>query len=266
MGRRRIHKRVETCTKIGDKLKILVIGESCKDVFTYGVCTRLTPECPVPVFNPIETISNGGMAKNVHHNVLSLGVDCHLVTNKNWHQITKTRFIEKRSNHMFLRVDKSDNKYGRVRIEDIEFKDYDAVIISDYNKGYLTEEDIKQISLLHPNTFLDTKKILGEWCENIRFIKINNFEYEKTQHKLNTKIKRKLIITLGEAGASHRDIIYPVKKVEVKDVSGAGDTFISGLVVKFAETKNIARSIEFANECATSVVQKRGVSICKEET
>ena len=246
-------------------MKILVIGESCKDVFTYGICTRLTPESPVPVFNPVETISNGGMAKNVHNNILALGADCHLVTNKNWQGITKTRFIEKRSNHMFLRVDKSDNKYGRIDIEDIEFKNYDTVIISDYNKGFLSEEDIKDISLLHSNTFLDTKKYLGTWCENISFIKINNFEYENTKHKLTPKIKKKLIITLGESGASYRNITYPVKQVEVKDVSGAGDTFISGLAVRFTETKDIAQSIEFANKCATSVVQKRGVSICKEK-
>ena len=245
-------------------MKILVIGESCKDVFTYGDCSRLTPEAPVPVFNPTRTIENGGMAKNVQKNLLSLGVECNLLTNKNWKNISKTRFIEQRSNHMFLRVDDKDNTYGRVDLEDFDFKPYDAVVISDYNKGFLSEDDIASISSLHKNTFLDTKKVLGPWCYGIKYIKINNFEYEKTKHKLNKKIKKKLIVTLGSEGALHQDVIYPVKKVEIKDVSGAGDTFIAGLAVKYTKTSNICESIEYANNCATMVVQKRGVSVCSE--
>ena len=48
--------------------------------------------------------------------------------------------------------------------------------------------------------------------------------------------------------------------VEVKDVSGAGDTFISGLCYSYLKTNSIETAINFANECATTVVQKRGVS------
>ena len=53
---------------------------------------------------------------------------------------------------------------------------------------------------------------------------------------------------------------YPVKEAQVKDLSGAGDTFLAGLVKKYIETKDISKSIRFANQCATVVVQKRGVS------
>ena len=242
-------------------MKILVIGESCKDVFIYGDCSRLTPEAPVPVFNPVKTIENGGMAKNVQKNISALGVSCNLLTNVNWQTITKTRFIELRSNHMFIRVDANDKSYGSIDMKSVDFGVYDAIIISDYNKGYLTEEDIKNISLAHDNTFLDTKKILGPWCDNIKFIKINNFEYEKTKHLLNENIRDKLIVTLGSQGALHDGIVYPVDKVEIKDVAGAGDTFISGLAVKYTETKDISKSIEFANVCATSVVQRKGVNV-----
>jgi hypothetical protein len=45
-----------------------------------------------------------------------------------------------------------------------------------------------------------------------------------------------------------------------KDVSGAGDTFLSGLVVEYIRTKDIEKSIIFAQQCATVVVQKKGVS------
>jgi sugar/nucleoside kinase (ribokinase family) len=52
-----------------------------------------------------------------------------------------------------------------------------------------------------------------------------------------------------------------VENVEVKDMSGAGDTFLAGLVVKYLETKDIRQAIVFANECATEVVQRRGVGV-----
>ena len=53
---------------------------------------------------------------------------------------------------------------------------------------------------------------------------------------------------------------FPVEEVPVKDVSGAGDTFISALVVKYLETKDIKKSICYAQECTTIVVQKHGVA------
>ena len=49
-------------------MKILIIGESCMDIFHYGECNRLTPEAPVPVFNSISLWKNGGMAMNVYNN------------------------------------------------------------------------------------------------------------------------------------------------------------------------------------------------------
>jgi hypothetical protein len=42
--------------------------------------------------------------------------------------------------------------------------------------------------------------------------------------------------------------------------SGSGDTFLSGLVVEYARSKNIESAINFAQECTTVVVQKKGVS------
>ena len=48
--------------------KVLVVGDSCTDVFIYGIIERVSPEAPVPVFNPIKETSNGGMASNVELN------------------------------------------------------------------------------------------------------------------------------------------------------------------------------------------------------
>jgi bifunctional ADP-heptose synthase (sugar kinase/adenylyltransferase) len=241
-------------------MKILVIGETCKDVFNYGKVERLCPEAPVPVFNLINTIQNKGMAGNVASNLVSLGADVTLLTNINWEEISKTRFIEKKTNHMFLRLDCNDDKYGKCDLSSLDYKLWDAIILSDYNKGFLNKEDIKLIASNHPLTFLDTKKPIGKWCEDISFIKINNFEINKAE-EITEVLNSKLIVTLGADGAKHKNKIYSVPKVEIKDLSGAGDTFISALCVKYVETKNIDIAIEFANECATKVVQKAGVSV-----
>ena len=34
-------------------MKILVIGDSCKDVFIYGKVERLSPDAPVPILIPL---------------------------------------------------------------------------------------------------------------------------------------------------------------------------------------------------------------------
>ena len=69
----------------------------------------------------------------------------------------------------------------------------------------------------------------------------------------------RLIVTTSERDlntlTNHHD-----RTVEVRDLSGAGDSWMAGFVVKYLETKDPYESIEFANEKATIVVQKRGVT------
>ena len=244
-------------------MKILVIGESCKDVYQYGDCVRLCPEAPVPVFQSNKSREeNAGMAMNVYNNMNSLSdAEIEIATNQKWEEITKTRYVDFRTNSIVLRIDINDVITQRCDLNKINFEQYDAVVISDYNKGFVTEADIEAISHKHPVTFLDTKKILGSWCQNIKFIKINEFEYDRTKHRLTDELITKMIITLGPNGAKFNDKVYQVPKVEIKDTSGAGDTFIAGLVSKYVETEDIDASIAFANDCATRVVQKKGVSI-----
>jgi bifunctional ADP-heptose synthase (sugar kinase/adenylyltransferase) len=241
--------------------RVLVIGETCRDIFNYGVCNRLCPEAPVPIFKPYETIENPGMATNVQRNIISLGVKANLITNENWKNITKTRHIDQRTNHMFIRIDKNDDDYKKCDLSNVNFDLYDAIVISDYNKGFISEEDIIFISENHDCVFMDTKKILGSWCDKVSYIKINISEYKKTKHNITPHIEKKLIITLGSQGCKYNDIIYSVPRVDIKDTSGAGDTFVSGLVVNYIKTQNIEESIIFANECATDVVQRRGVGV-----
>jgi bifunctional ADP-heptose synthase (sugar kinase/adenylyltransferase) len=246
-------------------INILVIGDSCVDVFIYGSVYRLAPEGPVPIFNPKFTNTNGGMALNVQRNILAIGANATLITQEE--EIHKNRYVDYRTNSLLLRIDTNDkcNRISNTIINSISkniYQDvkYDAIIISDYCKGFLTEEDIELISNNNHNVFLDTKKILGEWCNNCNFIKINHTEYDRTKHTIDQiKVQDNLIITRSEEGCEYKNILYPVDKVNIKDVSGAGDTFISGLVCEYIRTNNIVLAIKFAQECATKVVQKKGV-------
>ena len=243
--------------------KVLVIGESCKDIYIYGSVERFAPEAPAPVFLEMTRDENPGMASNVARNLISLGTNCEISTNLNWKIITKTRFMDDRTNHMFIRVDTNDANYGKLSVDSIidSLKNFHAVIISDYDKGFLSKEDIQKIGSSHPLVLLDTKKMLGPWCESVKYIKINGTEYEKSKKEISQIILDKLIVTRGKEGCIFKNKTFKVKGVSIKDVSGAGDTFIAALTTKLVNGESIENSIEFANKCATVVVQKRGVSI-----
>mgnify|MGYP003654076819 FL=1 len=163
-----------------------------------------------------------------------------------------------------MRLDKGDSDIRQIEDIDVSaLKEYSAIIISDYNKGYLLEEDIEFISSNHDLVFLDTKKLLGNYARNCSYIKINEYEYEKTKHllpDLGDWLQESLIVTLGSTGCKYKGTIFPVEKVEVKDLTGAGDSFLSALCVKFDQTRDIEESIRFANECASIVVQLKGVN------
>jgi D-beta-D-heptose 7-phosphate kinase/D-beta-D-heptose 1-phosphate adenosyltransferase len=240
-------------------MKVLVIGDSCTDVFVYGYCKRLCPEGPVPIFEPSRTITNMGMSGNVVANLKSLGAEkVELVTNKE--QITKTRYVEEKANHMIIRIDSNDKVSNSFDVKRVPFNDYDAVIVSDYDKGFLTLSDLKMISDSHPLTFIDTKKPLSAEMSGYTFIKINEVEWENCKGQTYEMWSDKLIVTMSERGAMYAGITYPVNNdIEVRDLSGAGDTFMAALVVSYLKTKSIDVSIEYANDCATKVVQKRGV-------
>ena len=255
--------------------RVLIIGESCQDVFCYCDCNRLAPEAPVPVLDLLREQKNPGMAFNVFENMRSLNhvsiifnaqrnqkcsnIECDIETNSGWEKITKTRLVDAKTNQMFFRLD-STTKFKRVKLKAINFKEYDAIVISDYNKGFLHKDDIKAISEIHNLTFLDTKKTIGDWAEKITFVKINQYEYEKSKSIFEKdNFKNKLVKTLGPKGCEHKGKIYPVPEVEVKDLSGAGDTFLAGLVCNYLHSEDIIDSIKFANQCATEAVSQKGV-------
>jgi len=240
--------------------KILVLGESCRDIFVYCHAERLAPDLPVPVLSVTHQTENPGMAANVKQNIKSIFPAVDLYTNDSWERVTKTRYMHRTTNHMFIRVD-TDHRIPRVAIEQVPFAKYDVIAISDYNKGFLTEKDIQHVCENHDTVFIDTKKLLGDWAAKAKYIKINNYEYERSKPHISKVLAKKIIYTKGDQGAYHRRKNYPVKqKIEVKDVTGAGDTFFAALVVKYIQTRDIERAIAFANKCASEVVKHKGVT------
>ena len=241
------------------KKDILVIGDSCRDVYVYCDTNRLAPDVPVPVLNVLTQNENGGMASNVFRNIQPQVPGTKLLTNDNWYSITKTRYVHKGTNHAFFRVD-SNQEIKKINLKSIDF-DYKIIVISDYDKGFLTEEDIEYICKNHPNVFIDSKKILGKWALDAKYIKINNYEYRRSRDFISKELEEKIICTAGEEGCNFKGKNYPVKKVEVMDVSGAGDSFMAGLVIEYLKSQDIEKAIRFANECASRVVQHPGVTI-----
>jgi len=243
--------------------RILIIGDSCQDIFVYCTCSRLAPEFPVQILDEGHKILNGGMAKNVEANVLSLGVSCDIITNPQWETVTKTRYVDNDSNYMFIRVDSSHKiEPCDININSIYWDKYSAIIVSDYDKGFVSTKYINNICKNHPCVFLDTKKRLGTWAEPAKFIKINHIEYTNSKDIIdnNSILANKIIHTKGSEGVDHCDKHYPVRTVEVKDVSGAGDSFLAGLVTEYIKAQDIEKSIKFANQCASETVKHKGVT------
>jgi len=244
-------------------IRILVVGELCEDNFIYGDCKRLSPEAPIPVMIPVETIINDGMAGNVVRNLESLSNDLIIQL---WHQserITKTRFVDKKSNHMFLRLDSGEDKvtpmiHSMEKFDEI--RNQDIVIVSDYDKGLLDEQWLKFLGKFAKLSILDSKrKLTKDIVDSYNFVKLNEKEFQ-----LNSELSdcKNIITTLGSQGAKYRGVLYPSPSPkETIDVSGAGDTFTASFILKYHLTQDISESLKFANEMSSIVVSKRGVSI-----
>ena len=243
-------------------IKVTIIGESCTDEFVYCNTNRLSPEAPVPVLVPEHTVRTSGMAGNVKRNleVLTRANNINLITQLE--TITKTRYIDEKSNHMFLRVDNKvelDPSIVCDRFLAEHLQKQDIVIVSDYNKGFLSDEDLEFIGTHSKLSILDSKRILTKDITNkFTWVKLNKQEAYNNHHIMNDD---NVITTLGSEGAMWNNKLYPsTNPVETIDVSGAGDTFTASFIYKYFLSNNFKRSITYANEQAGKVVQKRGVA------
>ena len=246
------------------QFKVLLIGDSCTDEYVYGVCDRLNPEAPVPILRKTRVDTQRGMAWNVRQNLFSFGIQVCLITQGE--QIIKRRFIDERYNQQLLRVDIEDE----IKPFDCEIpdEDFDALVISDYDKGFLTSEKIFElVEWFDGPVFIDSKKT--NLPVDKAYIKINDDEYSKLDEEL--KDSPNLIVTKGAQGVDYQGKNYPAIGVSVFDVCGAGDTFLSALVYFYLRYGKIDTAIPYANKAAaiavthfgTYVLQKRDIhEIC----
>jgi bifunctional ADP-heptose synthase (sugar kinase/adenylyltransferase) len=163
---------------------------------------------------------------------------------------------------MFIRVDVENDIDELVLTEQVirTITDSDAVIVSDYHKGFLSEKVVNEICYYSKFSVTDTKKLIGTLSLScFDFVKLNETEFKS--HTINDHFLDKVIITLGSKGAKHKGVVYPSPDPkETIDVSGAGDTFTASFTLKYLETHDVSESIIFANKMASIVVSKRGVT------
>ena len=232
------------------RFNILLIGDNCIDTYQYGNVDRISPEAPVPIFTHVRDEILPGMAANVKENLKSLGCDVTFLTAD---ASIKTRIIDLRSKQQIVRVDK-DYIAKPLNYDTIDTSQYDAIVISDYNKGLVSYELIEKLrETFSGPIFVDTKKTDLSRLNGC-FVKVNQLEYS-----LLKTVCSNLIVTLGSAGAKWNEITFPAPLMEVSDVCGAGDTFLSALVYKYLESNDMLESIKFANKASAVTVQHFGV-------
>lgn len=237
---------------------VIVIGDKCTDKYVFGETTRLSPEQPVPVLDQTRIEERPGMAGNTELNLKAFGINTILLSQREL--ITKTRFVDTNSGYQLLRLDETP-KVGRIANAELKMAmmhmNPDAIVISDYDKGYITDEDLWHLcNNFNRPVFVDTKKRRLFHKDNV-FWKINKKEYDLLD-KNHLPNDTHLIVTLGNDGALWAGLKFLPQVVKVFDVCGAGDTFMAALVYEFLRTKDMRKAIELANKAAAISVTHPG--------
>lgn len=233
-------------------MNILLVGDNCIDHYIYGSVTKISPEVPIPILEQEREELKSGMAANVKLNLEALGAKVRFIAPTE--VCVKKRYIHSKTNYQLLRVD-VDYKLSKSPIKFGDLSSYDAIVISDYDKGFVTYDMIDHLrnSFSGP-IFMDTKKKDLSGFNDI-FIKINDKEYKEAS---SLPLSTRLIITRGAKGAEYCGKLYLSYPSEVYDVTGAGDTFLAALAVEYVRSKHIPKSIDFANKVASITVKHYG--------
>jgi D-beta-D-heptose 7-phosphate kinase/D-beta-D-heptose 1-phosphate adenosyltransferase len=235
-------------------MRILVIGDACIDEYRYGEIRRVNPESTAPLLNFENSEEKMGMAFNVAQNLKAFGADVTLCVSEQLSR--KIRYIDRRTGEHLLRVDQD------VEAQPYDFsiplKDFDAIVISDYNKGFVWVETIKELRHQFKGAiYMDTKKRnLADFSDI--YIKINEREMSESYSLPDPE---HLIVTYGAKGCDYMDNMYRAKPIEVVDVCGAGDVFLAAMVFKHLETGDMGIALPFANEKAAISCQSIG-AVC----
>ena len=218
-------------------------ASSVKGIFSLGVIQS----------GPAERRKLIGDGQNSNQvKIQAFQLDIEFFTNEE--KIVKTRYVDDKYNHQILRVDR--HEILAPLQDDLSLQGFDAIVISDYDKGFISDKKLFQLTAqaICP-VFIDTKKKLVPDKENC-FIKLNEVEYKNLSFApLN------IITTLGDKGAMYKNIRYPSAKVTVFDVVGAGDTFLAALTYFYLVLGCIELAIPFANKASSIAVQHTGTYV-----
>lgn len=300
--------------------KILVAGDIMLDTYCFGNVKRISPEAPVPVLHQKESAIRhvAGGAANVAVNLVAAGTEVDLfsvIGNDQNGEIlinclkkndigvkyitcdservttSKLRYIGQNNQQLF-RVDSEiceevciESVAEQLILLEQSIDDYELFLLSDYMKGFLSEEITQELIRLAKKAgiqvLVDVKDTHYTKYRDATLIKPNRKELGRltglnviTEEQIVTasvwlckELKSQFVLTtLGADGMILTDANGLVKKVssiakEVYDVTGAGDTSIAYLAAELAKGKDIIDAMEIANYAAGIKVSKMGTSI-----
>jgi D-beta-D-heptose 7-phosphate kinase / D-beta-D-heptose 1-phosphate adenosyltransferase len=293
--------------------RVAVFGDVMLDEYVYGSTDRVSPEAPVPIVEIKAVEYRLGGAANVANNIRSLegsptlvgvigndengkklknelnviGISYDLIQDNERPTTTKTRVISQ--NHQVVRLDKESKKYikGDIELSVINkatqiIPNCDAVILSDYSKGFLTErvclEIISLCKKLGKIVIVDPKSKFSKYSgasivtPNLKELReLSGFfgtDDSISKNVLKVNDLDALLVTKGEYGMSLYkkdgkilDVPSVSNTSEVTDVSGAGDTAIAIFGLALASGANIENAVILSNFGASVSVRKLGTSV-----
>jgi len=239
---------------------ILVLGDIIIDKYVYGTSTRLSPEAPVPIVTHQRSVETQGGAGLVYNNLKSLGVDVDLF-DYDFPKSTKTRVLC--DGHYVTRIDDdiiadSNDIFDKITAQD--WSEYEYVILSDYNKGTLeyAKDIIEHFNSFGCKVIVDPKRDCsnyeGAWLVKPNFTEYTKFNFNTWKGNIITTNADKNVI----AKIDDKEYIVPVDKVEVSDVTGAGDCFIAGFVYGLTKNYDYKKCVETAIKGSTESVKHVG--------
>ena len=162
---------------MSDAWKVIVIGDTCDDEYVYGTVDRISPEAPVSVLKYTRSEKTKGMAANVNNNLRSLGVATDLLTQKE--SIVKTRFIDENSGYQLMRMDEEVEvtpiSAAQLKSSFIHFGGFDAMVISDYGKGFVPEDRMMEImNSFNGPIFVEQGKALRNAASDVQVCVVGN--------------------------------------------------------------------------------------------
>jgi len=202
--------------------------------------------------------------------------------------IQKSRYMA--NNQQLLRVDEEEKHPVSAEIEEQIIADMEklvvgvtAIVVSDYNKGFITPRVASAVLALahkhslpivadlkaeHVSLFTGVTAITPNRKEAHEFLGLNWPDEKKSPEYLAKALfklmKSDVFITLGDEGvylldkAGEEFHINPARKIEVFDVSGAGDTVVAVLALSYASGATALEAGELANAAGAVVVGKVG--------